>query len=163
MASRNWAISGSEMVMSVFRQQKHRGLALDTVATGLRVRFGLGVSESAEAIEEAIDVHGLMCVWGFIYNPLQDGLQDTLDDTEYQRRCALAQLDGKTPLADCDANHSIVRGLIRDGLIERAIDSLVMTENGREYAGKMYTMIHPDCEVTDAELYMACPVLNELA
>ena len=162
MASRNWAISGSEMVLSVFRQQKHRGLALDTVATGLRVRFGLGVSESAEAIEEAIDVHGLMCVWGFIYNPLQDGLQDTLDDAEYQRRCALAQLDGGTPLADCTVN-SVVAGLIADGLIGQTEVSLVMTDAGREYAGKMYTMIHPDCEVTDAELYMACPVLNELA
>ena len=163
MASRNWSMSGAEMVMSVFRQQKHRGLALDTMATGLRIRFALDDKESVEAIEEAIDVHGLMCVWGWLHNPLQDGTQNTLDDTEYQRRCALAQLDGETPLADCDANHSIVRGLIRDGLIERAIDSLVMTENGREYAGKMYTMIHPDCEVTDAEMYMACPVLNELA
>ena len=81
MALRKLAMSGAEMVMSVFRQQGRRGLPLDTVATGLQIRFGLGRSESAEAIEEAIDVHGLMCVWGFIYNPLQDGLQDTLDDT----------------------------------------------------------------------------------
>ena len=162
MTSRNWAISGSEMVLSVFRQQKHRGLALDTVATGLRVRFGLGVSESAEAIEEAIDVHGLMCVWGFIYNPLQDGLQDTLDDAEYQRRCALAQLDGTTPLSDCTVN-SVVASLIADGLIQKTEVSLVMTDAGREYAGKLYSMIRPDCEVTDAELHMACPVLNELA
>ena len=163
MASRNWSMSGAEMVMSVFRQQKHRGLALDTVATGLRVRFGLGVSESAEAIEEAIDVHGLMCVWGFIYNPLQDGLQDTLDDAEYQRRCALAQLDGETPLADCDANHSIVRGLIRDGLIERTETALVMADAGREYAGKLYQWIDSDYELPDYQLYTYCPVLNELA
>ena len=162
MTSRNWAMSGAEMVMSVFRQQKHRGLALDTVATGLRIRFALDDKESVEAIEEAIDVHGLMCVWGWLHNPLQDGTQNTLDDTEYQRRCALAQLDGKTPLADCTVN-SVVASLIADGLIQKTEVSLVMTDAGREYAGKLYSMIHPDCEVTDAELYMACPVLNELA
>ena len=163
MALRKLAMSSAEMVMSVFRQQKRRGLTLDAVATGLRIRFALDDKESVEAIEEAIDVHGLMCVWGWLHNPLQDGTQNTLDDTEYQRRCALAQLDGKTPLADCNANHSIVRGLIRDGLIERTSDSLVMTENGREYTGKLYSMIRPDCEVSDVELHAACPVLNELA
>ena len=163
MTSRNWAISGSEMVMSVFRQQGRRGLPLDTVATGLRIRFGLGTSESVEAIEEAIDVHGLMCVWGWLHNPLQDGTQDPLDDTEYQRRCALAQLDGTTPLSDCNADLGIVRGLIRDGLIERTETALVMADAGREYAGKLYQWIDSDYELPDYQLYTYCPVLTELA
>ena len=162
MTSRNWAISGSEMVLSVFRQQKRRGLTPDAVATGLQIRFGLGRSESADAIEEAIDVHGLMCVWGWLHNPLQDGTQNTLDDAEYQRRCALAQLDGTTPLSDCTVN-SVVASLIADGLIQKTEVSLVMTDAGREYAGKLYQWIDSDYELPDYQLYTYCPVLNELA
>ena len=163
MALRKLAMSGAEMVMSVFRQQKHRGLALDAVATGLRIRFALDDKESAEAIEEAIDVHGLICVWGWLHNPLQDGTQDPLDDAEFARRCALAQLDGTTPLSDCNADLGIVRGLIRDGLIERTETALVMADAGREYAGKLYQWIDSDYELPDYQLYTYCPVLNELA